>query len=430
MLKLFFTIIGIFILLGLRGQADIFQSIRLIDSKTNNPIEDAIVHLPKTGVYKISNVEGYFYLSDTKNIGDSIIISHIGYTSRSLLYDGKIREVKLTPAIHQLQGITILTPKGIMKEALSNEFIFFNSAIVAKAEYAELTSNGAILNQVGAATGYLLSIGKYKFPKIDRTDEWGVLDAAFWERAAMTTALKYQKRRDNGDCDYFRINKLFYFRRLVFEHPFMFNFSYLEKHFTFKQLVDGGRFENYIILEASPISKKHKDKIKYLVDPLSYKIKGVLLQNWVQFNHIKFRDYLIKPNLGKILSSNYLMFFSEIAPNVYSYYRIQCENEYEGFHREMLVFQMTDWVNVNFTYTAPLYKSLDNFAISSEIPSGNNNLFNTSKPLLEQMFLKMGIKMPENIAPQANCDYIKLGGDSTFLIYKSKMLEIIKLKLP
>ncbi|MFT5890121.1 MAG: hypothetical protein ACI9Y7_000210 [Dokdonia sp.] len=124
------TIRSLAILLGvlvspfIYGQQDDFIEGRLLDSKDETPISFATIRVKNKSKGLISNMDGGFKIPEKlQKLGDTIVISSIGYESQEIILSQldkeKINIIKLIAKIEALSTVTIIGSKKNKKKKLS-----------------------------------------------------------------------------------------------------------------------------------------------------------------------------------------------------------------------------------------------------------------------------------------------------------------------
>ena len=106
------------------GQQDAFIEGRLLDSKDETPVSFATIRVKNKSKGLISNMDGGFKIPEKlQKLGDTIVISSIGYESQEIvlsqLYKERINIIKLVAKIETLGTITIVSSKKSKKKKLS-----------------------------------------------------------------------------------------------------------------------------------------------------------------------------------------------------------------------------------------------------------------------------------------------------------------------
>lgn len=84
------------------------QGIRgVVQVRNHSPLENATVQNMTKGTHQHTNENGFFFLNDA-SIGDSLQITHIGFSTQRLRIDKDNLSIQLSPTAFQLENVTVM----------------------------------------------------------------------------------------------------------------------------------------------------------------------------------------------------------------------------------------------------------------------------------------------------------------------------------
>lgn len=112
----FTVIVSLFITISSYCQESDFIEGRILDAKEETPIPFATIRVKNKSKGLISNMDGGFKIPEKlKTLGDTLVISSIGYTSQEVLLSrlqkDKVNSIKLVPKVETLGTVVIVSSK-------------------------------------------------------------------------------------------------------------------------------------------------------------------------------------------------------------------------------------------------------------------------------------------------------------------------------
>ncbi len=366
---LFFLLILSFLLsYNTFGQATHISG-RLVNEINTEPIGYALIHIKGQNANTITNSEGYFILSGNFTPGDSIVVSHLAYNSKTFIVSGFQKEqqvIYLTPKTFTIDEITVVGSNVIdrLKEAIAQSMAKLKLPLRLETYYREFVkTNNQYTKFSDGLIDYELS-GETDDPK-----------SRIFVQQSRANELKSESDKDID----WNLNSPLEIKKMV--HPFFF-------HVISKIVEDAEKYE----FHASMVNDKNSSgliKIKFSPKP---NVKELLYQGEIvideQSKLILSCDYSQEQNQSKTPKTINLLIL-KVQMNkfeVRTLFRTNCEN-YQPWYtstRAEFRFWNNKKLDVSFAFSSDLlvnnivnepfepHSNKDSYSKKSLYPLGNN----------------------------------------------------------